>query len=404
MTASARHGPRSDQPCYVSIAYTHEPTDPRVRRHCESMARHGWRVFQLGIAADGERSVGRLSGVQLVRWRRGRYRGRSLYRYALAYLGFLLWAHRLVRRLARTRRVRVVHVNNLPNFAVLAAGPGRRRGAGVILDIHDPVPELFLSKFGSRPGAKLGSRLLRLEERVAARRADLVLCVHGLHREVTASHGVGPEKLRVVVNAPDGQLFPLLSPRAAGSLVVYHGTVAARMGLDVVLEGLALARRRGRQIRLAIWGDGDAVESLRRARDRLGLADAVEVDGRRFRLEDLIPRLRRAGVGFVPVARDVFTDLMLPTKLLEYVRLGIPVIVAWTPTIAHHFPEDTVRFVREFSAAGVAEALEWMLADPERARQQAARAQRLPIARAWQESEAEFISMVQEVGRVENSP
>jgi glycosyltransferase involved in cell wall biosynthesis len=89
---------------------------------------------------------------------------------------------------------------------------------------------------------------------------------------------------------------------------------------------------------------------------------------------------------------------------LEYVRLGIPVIVAWTPTIARHFPEDTVRFVREFSAVGVAEALEWILADPERARQQAARAQRLPIARAWQESEATFVSMVQEVGRVEPSP
>jgi len=404
MTAEARHGPGTDQPCYISIAYTHEPTDPRVRRHCESMARHGWRVYQLGIAAEGERGVGRLSGVRLLRWRRGRYRGGKLYRYALAYVSFLFWARRLVRRLARTRRVRVVHVNNLPNFAVFAAGPARRRGAGVILDIHDPVPELFLSKFGSRPGAGVASRVLRLEERVAAGRANLVLCVHDLHREVTASHGVEQAKLRVVVNAPDGELFPRLAPRAASALVVYHGTVASRMGLDVVVEGLELARRRGRPIRLAIWGDGDAVESLQRMRDRLGLEDAVEVEGRRFRLEDLIPRLRAAGVGIVPVARDVFTDLMLPTKLLEYVRLGIPVIVAWTPTIARHFPEDTVRFLREFSAAGVAEALEWMLSDPERARRQAARAQELPIARPWQESEATFVSMVQEVGRVETSP
>lgn len=387
------------RPCYVSVAYSHEPTDPRVRRHCETMARRGWRVYQLGLATDGECRTGHLNGVVLVRRRRPRYRGGKLLRYLTSYVGFFLWALRLVARLARARTVDVVHANNIPNFVVFCAAPARRRGAGVILDIHDPVPELFLSKFGRRRGAAVLSGLLRLEERVAARYAHAVLCVHDVHREVTEAHGVDSRKIRVVINAPDAHLFPLGSPRRPHPLVAYHGTVAGRMALDTVLEALHLLLEQGVPVRGAIWGDGDAVEHLKQVRERLGMIDVVDLPGRRFRLESLVPKLGTVGVGIVPIARDVFTDVGLPTKLLEYVRLGIPVVAAWNPTVDRYFPEDTVRFVREFTAEAVAAALVETLRCPDESRERAARAQRLPIAASWQDLEGAFAEIVEGVRR-----
>src|SRR5258708_3377634 len=170
---------------YVSIAYTHAPTDPRIRRHCETLARRGWRVYQLGIGAPGERPVGRLNDVLLIRWPRRRYRGGRLLRYLWSYASFFLWARRVLARLERNGSLRAVQVNNIPNFLVWAAAGARRRGARLVLDIHDPEPELFLSKFGERVGAKWGSRLLAREESLAARSADRVLCVHEQHRLVT---------------------------------------------------------------------------------------------------------------------------------------------------------------------------------------------------------------------------
>lgn len=384
---------------YVSVAYSHEPTDPRIRRHCEAMARRGWRVVQIGLAGPGESAVGRLNGVVLLRWSRRRYRGAGLLRYGWSYLQFFLWVHRVVARISARRPVRVVQVNNVPTYLVWAVGAARRRGARVVLDIHDPEPELFLSKFGRRPGARIGARLLALGERLAARRADMVLCVHGEHRRLTEAHGVESRKLRVVINQADARLFPLAPPHPATPFVGYHGTVSRRMGLDVVLEGLALLRDRGVAVRGAIWGDGDDVARLQGIRDRLGLAATVEIPGQRFRLEDLLPRVREVGVGLVPLARDVMTDVMLPTKLLEYVRLGVPVVVSWTPTIAHYFPEDTVRYLRELSPAAVADAVAELLRDPLAAQRRAARGQVLPIAQAWQESgESEFVNIVEELG------
>ena len=59
---------------------------------------------------------------------------------------------------------------------------------------------------------------------------------------------------------------------------------------------------------------------------------------------------------------------MLPTKIIEYVRLGIPVIVSWTPTIGYYLPEDTVFYIRDLTAVGVAKAIGTALAQPEQAR------------------------------------
>jgi len=378
------------------VAYTFAASDPRVRRHCESFARRGWRVYQLGLGNLGDTRVARLNGVVLVRWLRPRYRGKRLLAYAAAYAGFFLWARSILRRLSRRRPLRVVQANNIPCAVVWVTSRPRRLGTGVVLDIHDPEPELARSKFGDGLGARALARVLELEERLAAARADVVLCVHEEHAAATRRHGVRHPRLRCVVNCADERLFPLLPPRLSSPRLVYHGTVAARMGLDVVLRAVRELRDGGRDVTATILGDGDAVPALRALGDELGLAGAVQLTGERFLPEALGLLLGRAGLGIVPLRRDPITDLMLPTKLLEYVRLGIPAVVAWTPTISRYFPEGTVHFVREFSQRSVAEAIGSALADPEGSRERAARAQTLPIAQPWQAHEDSYIGHVLE--------
>ena len=384
---------------FVSIAYTHAPSDPRVRRECETLARAGWRVVQIGLGVAGEARVGHLNGVLLVRLPKRRYRGGALVLYAWAYLSFLVWARRVLRRLMAHGPVDVVQVSNLPNFLVWAASVARRRGVGVMLDIRDPVPELFHSKFGHRPFSPAGVWLAELEEVAASRGADVVVTVNEPHRRLTEEHGVDPAKLRVVLNTADSTLFPMLPPRPATPFLAYHGTVAARMGLDVVLEAIAALRLEQPDLRGAIWGDGDGVATLQAVRDRLGLSAAVALTGERFRMDALLPMLATVGVGLVPLRRDPFTDIILSTKLMEYVRLGIPTVVAWTPTLAHYFPPDTVTYVRELTPAAWADAIRRVLADPVAAQARVARAQQLPAAQAWQASEAEFLALVDAVAR-----
>src|SRR6266851_3110354 len=76
-----------------------------------------------------------------------------------------------------------------------------------MLDIHDPIPELYASKFSGWLGTRAIVRLLAWEERLATRAADLVLCVHEPHRALTVAHGADARKLRVVENLADGARY-----------------------------------------------------------------------------------------------------------------------------------------------------------------------------------------------------
>jgi glycosyltransferase involved in cell wall biosynthesis len=388
------------RPTFVSIAYTHAPRDPRVRRECESLERAGWRVVQIGLSAPGDPPVSHLNGVAYIHVPQGRYRGGALLRYVRAYLGFFIRSRRIVVRLLRRGTVDVVQVTNLPNSLVWAAAPARGAGAGVLLDMRDPVPEFFQCKFGDRFYGPLGTWCAELEERVAAMGADLVVTANEPHRLVSEAHGVPAAKLRIVLNTADATHFPMTPPRAANPLVAYSGTVAGRMGLDVILGSLRMLRDEGVPAEALILGDGDAVPALQAVRDRLGLTDAVTLTGERFRVEELGARLAGVGIGLVPLRRDAFTDLLLSMKLLEYVRLGIPAIVIRTPTLAHYFPDDTVTFVDELTPEAWAGAIRRVLADPEAARARASRAQKLPIAEAWQASERDFVALAEEASRL----
>lgn len=59
---------------------------------------------------------------------------------------------------------------------------------------------------------------------------------------------------------------------------------------------------------------------------------------------DLPDLIRSADVGLAPYRRDVFTDGIVPTKLMEYAALGMPAIAARTTAIEGYFKDTMVEF------------------------------------------------------------
>ena len=101
-------------------------------------------------------------------------------------------------------------------------------------------------------------------------------------------------------------------------------------------------------------------------------------------VDRLAERLRGAHVGVVANRADPFTDLVVPTKLLEYVALGLPAVVARTPAIEAHFDDPALAWFRPGDARDLARALEGCLHDPVAARARARRARADYLERyAW---------------------
>ncbi|MDO9356267.1 MAG: glycosyltransferase, partial [Solirubrobacteraceae bacterium] len=84
-----------------------------------------------------------------------------------------------------------------------------------------------------------------------------------------------------------------------------------------------------------------------------------------------------ADLGLIPLRRSSGTDIMLPTKLLEYVSVGITSIVPRTPTVARYFDERMVEFFEAENAASLADAILRLYRDPARRASLAAEAKAL---------------------------
>jgi hypothetical protein len=141
-------------------------------------------------------------------------------------------------RLAARQRYNVVHVNNPPDFLVLAAAVPELLGAKVILDVHDVSLDMFAMRFGSLRGARLSDRILRLVKRTATRFADFVLTVHEPCRRELAPRGVSLGKVTVVMNSVDepSAASRLAARRGMASTSCSYGTMTCRPAPPLALD------------------------------------------------------------------------------------------------------------------------------------------------------------------------
>ena len=79
-------------------------------------------------------------------------------------------------------------------------------GAKVILDLHDPMPELMQTIF-KLPEESLSVRLLKRLEKWSLGFADLVLTVNLACKKIYSSRSCPPQKIDVVMNSPDDDIF-----------------------------------------------------------------------------------------------------------------------------------------------------------------------------------------------------
>jgi glycosyltransferase involved in cell wall biosynthesis len=387
---------RSRRICIVRQGYY--PADPRVRREAQALLDGGWEVDVICLRGEGERSRERATGVDVHRLAL-RHRRASIARYLFEYSVFPMLAAIRLARLHLRRRYDVVQVNTLPDHLVFAAALPKLLGARVVLDMHEAMPELYASKFGP---SRRAIRLIEAVERASTRFADRVIVVSEPHRAAITGHGVSADKLTVVMNSPDERIFTRRQePRARvpGCVLIEHGTLVERYGFDVAIRALGIVLGRLPEARLMIIGDGEHGPALRALAADLGLLDRVEFLGRRP-LDEIPWHLARAHIGVVSNEIDAFTDLVVPTKLLEFAAMGVPAVAARTRAVEAYFDESSVQFFAPGDPADLARAVLELAADEARARSLAESAQRAFLAsHSWTEMKKVYGELLESAAR-----
>lgn len=388
------------KPKVLMAAYTNYRRDPRVKREAEALVDAGYDVVFLASRQPNEPSRETIEGVQVIKVLRLNDRRTSTAAYIFDYLIFFaaLFLHVSI----RPRRYQLIHINNMPDFLVFATVLPRILGVPVVHDVHDLMPELFAEKFtaGSDHGLV---RILRAQERWAGRMASAVLTVEERLKTILAGRGIPEQKIRVLMNLPDERIFSPLphrqeDPPSDTFVLVYHGTLARRLGLDVALRAVAEIGDRIPAIELRIIGAGEEREPLLELREELGIQDRVSFSDGYVPVETIPGLLADADIGIIPLRPSDGTDIMLPTKLLEYVSLGIPCVVPATGTICRYFDESMLYFFEAEDHVSLADALVDLYERPEFRRSLAEQAtERFGRAHRWSEHKKIYVELVSEL-------
>lgn len=358
-TSAKRH-------CMIVHAY-YPLGETRVEREAMALIDHGYEVDVVCLQDVGEPAHEVADSVHVYRLPVARSKRRSRFLQLLEYLAFLVLAFGKVSALHWRRRYGVVQAHNLPDFLVFAALGPKLMGARVILDIHDLMPDFFAAHT-QQHGAGLLLRLVTLQERLSCWFADHVITVTDTWRETLIRRGVPPEKVSVVMNVADPRIFYRRLPdstavngvagRTNGHFnLIYHGTIKYHYGIDLIIRAVHKVRSAVPGIHLTLIGPGEALPDLERLARELGVEDCVEFSSNPVHASKLPERIAQADVGVVPNRDDAFTGSLLPTKLMEYVALGTPVIAARTPTISAYFDDSMVKFFRPGDADDLAESI-----------------------------------------------
>ncbi len=222
------------------IAYANYYTDARIKNYVQVLLKRGYEVDVFGLGSDDGTTTPGLCFFPVMQ----KYWGDSSVQYALSQLRFALLVAVWVGWRYFKKRYSLVHVHNMPNFLVFSAIFAKLMGAKVILDVHDTMPEAYATKFDCSLDHPLIA-LLRWEERLSARFADRVITTNELHKMVLSSHGIPDQKIDIIMNLGDERIFrPTQSGTAREGLTLgYHGTIAERLGIDLILRAIHLAAK-----------------------------------------------------------------------------------------------------------------------------------------------------------------
>jgi glycosyltransferase involved in cell wall biosynthesis len=143
--------------------------------------------------------------------------------------------------------------------------------------------------------------------------------------------------------------------------VVYTGNIGHAQALDACVRAVEHLPDR---VVFRLVGGGDAVPALRTLAAERGVADRVEFEGPVP--HDRIPAvLEAADVGVAPLEDDPELAYAMPTKVYEYLCVGLPIVVTGRGELERFVRESGGGVVADPDPESIADAVTRLFEDPE---------------------------------------
>ncbi len=270
----------------------------------------------------------------------GRYSGLARVRQELSFVASLS----TIAPLLPAADVMIVVTPSFPALATAATLAWARRTPWVMW-VQDIVTDGATTTGQLNEGRLL--REARRLERTSYAAASKIVVISEAFRDNLITKGVAAEKIERIPN-PATRETPKPNDLGAAAVpprILAMGNIGHTQGLDRIVEAFQASEALAAlDARLVIAGGGVAADATRAqiASGRVTMAGVLYGDA-------LAPELRAASLGLVSQRPDI-VEFNLPSKLMNYMAHGIPVIASVNPS------SETARIVRDSGAGWVTDA------------------------------------------------
>jgi glycosyltransferase involved in cell wall biosynthesis len=172
--------------------------------------------------------------------------------------------------------------------------------------------------------------------------------------------------------------------------LICHGTIEERYGLDTLLRAAALLRDEIPNLRVQIIGDGTFRPAILALRAELGLEQIVSVSPGFLPMEELLAAIAAADVGIVAIKRDICRDLVLCTKMFDFIGMRKPMVISRTRAVEENFGDACLEMFTSDDPTDMARAIRRLHADPGLRRELADEALRRSQRFSWREQRERY--------------
>jgi glycosyltransferase involved in cell wall biosynthesis len=371
--------PSSGAESALVMTVVHNPEDARIRqRQINALITAGWKVtyvapfrsfgLEVPLARPADIHHGSLRCLNIPR-SAGRRRLRA-WRAARTHMRALSQDHDLV----------LVHD---PELVLAAIG---LRMKNLIWDVHeDPAAAMQVKSWMPKPLRRPVATAWRRAERVAERQHHLLLAEQSYQARFRHVHPVVANSVSV----------PRLVAPAGADRVSYLGSVTMSRGCQTMIEvGCQLRRRTNGAVWLEVIGeaaDAEAREALQKA------TESGDIRWLGFlRSEEALARVSGSLAGLCLLRNLPNYRVSLPTKIVEYCALGVPVITTPLPLAVDLLKSEEVGFVVAWDDPhAVVDAILKLRAEAGLRRQLAANGHRVALRdHDWNRLSADFVGVM----------
>jgi len=182
-------------------------------------------------------------------------------------------------------------------------------------------------------------------------------------------------------------------------VMMYHGSILERNGLDLAIEALTAIRSEIPTAELRIYGDATPfLDVVMGAARKNGVDDAVRYFGGKTP-EEIAAAIDECDVGIIPNRRSIFTEINTPTRIFEYLSRGKPVIAGRARGVQDYFADDALFFFELGDVGDLARTMIHVFRHPEDVEKVVRRGQDTYRTHRWSEERRALVQAAAELVR-----